>query len=210
MTTDPLPLKIGLTGGIGAGKSVVARMLGTLGIPVYDADTRAKYLLANDAILKQSVTETFGPESYLETGGLNRPYLAEKVFGDAEKLEVLNSLVHPRVGEDFSKWYQAQKGPYVIKEAALLFEAGSYKSLDKVITVTASEKERINRTLLRDMHRSEQQVRDIVSRQMPAGEKEGMADYVIKNDKGDAIIPQVLSLHERLQELYQRSKPKKG
>ncbi|MGB3183866.1 MAG: dephospho-CoA kinase [Cyclobacteriaceae bacterium] len=204
MKTDRSPVKVGLTGGIGAGKSVIAKVFKVLGIPVYDADSRAKYLLAHDPALKQSVVDSFGTDAYLETGEPNRPYLAEKVFADEEKLAVLNGLVHPLVGEDFETWYGQQQGPYVIKEAALLFESESYKTLDKIITVTATEKERINRTVLRDIHRTEQQVRDIISRQMPAGEKEQMANYVIKNDKGDTIIPQVLSLHDRLNRLYNK------
>ncbi|MFA0961721.1 dephospho-CoA kinase [Roseivirga sp. BDSF3-8] len=205
MTSNKGPLKVGLTGGIGAGKSVVAKVFAVLGVPVYEADDRAKYLLTHDTVLKQSVTDAFGKDAYLENGEPNRPYLAEKVFGDEERLAVLNGLVHPRIGEDFAEWHMANEGaPYVLKVAALLFESGSYHQLDKIITVSASEKERVERTLMRDQHRSQAQIRSIIERQMPAQEKELQSNFVIKNDKGDAVIPQVLDLHKKLLTLSEK------
>src|SRR6478609_210326 len=159
--------KIGITGGIGVGKSTASAVFKLLGIPVYDADTRAKWLMSNDEILVQSVKNTFGEEAYVN-GILNNQYLASIVFSDPVKVETLNKLVHPRVGEDFKNWTAQQYNvPYVLKEAALLYEANSWKELDKIIVVTAPLELRINRVLKRDPHRDRQQVLDIIQRQMP-------------------------------------------
>lgn len=192
------PLKIGVTGGIGAGKSIVCRIFSALGVPVYDADTRAKQVMVQDAVLVRQLKGHFGEEAYAADGSLNRVYLADKVFADTEKLALLNSLVHPRVGLDFDKWLsQYPQVPYVIKEAALIFEAGSYKSLDGVITVSAPEELRIRRTIIRDEHRSRQQIEEIIARQLQEEERLSRADYKIVNDDKTLIIPQVLRLHKK-------------
>lgn len=197
-TTKP-PLKIGVTGGIGAGKSIVCRIFGVLGVPVYDADTRAKQVMVEDAVLVRQLKGHFGEETYAADGSLDRVYLAAKVFPDAEKLALLNSLVHPRVGLDFDKWLsQYPDAPYVIKEAALIFEAGSYKSLDAVITVSAPEELRLRRTLIRDEHRSRQQIEEIIAKQLQEEERLKRADYKIVNDDKTLIIPQVFRLHKKL------------
>lgn len=191
------PLKIGVTGGIGAGKSLVCKIFSALGVPVYDADSRARQLMVEDQTLIRQLKAHFGEASYLEDGSLNRPYLANEVFGNAEKLELLNSLVHPRVGLDFEKWLaEQQAAPYIIKEAALLFEAGSYKSLDAVLVVAAPEELRIRRTVIRDEHRSKQQVEAIISKQLPEEERLKRATYKVVNDEHRLLIPQVLKLHK--------------
>lgn len=194
------PLKVGITGGIGAGKSVVAKIFSILGIPIYYADDRAKWLMANDSDLSKSITMEFGSESYLPDGSVNRAFLAATVFADPEKVKIINSLVHPIVGKDFLKWAESQKAPYVLKEAALIFETGGQKSLDFVINVSAPLKIRVARILMRDPYRSEEQVNQIINQQIPDEEKNELADFVIKNSDNKLLIPQVLSIHEKLLE----------
>jgi dephospho-CoA kinase len=193
-------LKIGLTGGIGSGKSTAAKFFSILGVPIYYADDRAKWLMANDPDLVAEIIKTFGEESYLEDRTLNRKYLAEKVFGDQKQTLAINALVHPAVKKDFENWVYKQNTPYVIKEAALLFESGSYKELDKVINVSSPLKLRVARVLMRDQ-RSEAQINEIINRQLPDEEKNKLADYVIKNNETKMVIPQILEIHEILNQL---------
>jgi dephospho-CoA kinase len=192
-------LQIGVTGGIGSGKSLVCKIFSCFGIPVYDADSRAKALMTTDGILVSQIRKEFGDLSYDENGNLNRPYLASAVFSNAEKLERLNSLVHPRVGVDYTQWYISRKDqtPYVLKEAALLFESGSYKQLDRVIVVFAPIDLRIKRVLNRDPHRTADQVEAIIRRQLADEEKIKLADHVLVNDESSLLIPQIVSLHQK-------------
>lgn len=192
------PRLVGLTGGIGSGKSTVAKIFSILGIPVYYADDRAKWLMVFDAELKKQILTHFGPESYSEDGSLNRSYLAGTVFSDESKVKIINSLVHPAVKKDFEKWAAQQNAPYVLKEAALLFETGSYKDLDKTINVSAPLKIRVTRVMMRDLHRTEKQINDIIDKQMPDEEKNHLADYIIKNNENKLLIPQVLAIHQEL------------
>jgi dephospho-CoA kinase len=195
------PLLVGITGGIGSGKSTVAKIFSILGIPIYYADDRAKWLMAYDPELKNQIKDNFGSESYSEEGILNREFLASKVFSDEAKVKTINALVHPAVKTDFEKWANQQVSPYVIKEAALLFETGSFKDLDKVINVSSPLKIRISRVLMRDPHRNEKQVNDIIDKQLPDEEKNKLADYVIKNTYNKLLIPQVLEIHNQLLKL---------
>ncbi|WP_017731296.1 dephospho-CoA kinase [Nafulsella turpanensis] len=191
-------VKIGVTGGIGAGKSVVCRVFAALGIPVYDADTQAKRLLTEDPALVRQLKAHFGEASYAADGTLNRVYLANEVFKDEEKLVLLNSLVHPRVAVDFNKWLQRhEEAPYVIKEAALIFEAGSYKNLNAVVAVSAPEELRVRRTIIRDEHRNRQQVEEIIRKQLSEEERLSRADYKITNGDKSLVVPQVLRLHKQ-------------
>lgn len=191
------PLQIGITGGIGSGKSLVCRMFACLGVPVYDADSRAKSVMTTDGILVMQIKKEFGGLSYHADGSLNRNYLAGTVFNNPERLEVLNKLVHPRVGEDYLKWLDKQREhAYVLKEAALLYESGSYKALDKVIVVHAPEAVRVARVRQRDPHRSEQKIKGIIKNQMDAELKRAYADFVIMNDNNQMVLPQVLKLHQ--------------
>ena len=192
------PLWVGITGGIGSGKSTVCRFFQLLGIPVYSADDQAKWLMANDPNLKSQITEAFGQESYLSDGSVNRAYLAEMVFSDPEKVKKINSLVHPAVGKDFKAWAEKQNSPYLIKEAALLFETGAAKELDFVINVSSPIKIRIARVLMRDPHRDEAQINHIIDQQMPDEEKNERSDFVIKNTETKLIIPQILEIHKKL------------
>lgn len=190
------PLQVGITGGIGSGKSLVCKIFEQLGVPVYDADSHAKALMTTDGILISQIKKEFGDLSYHPDGSLNRPWLAEHVFQDEGKLKKLNSLVHPRVAADYQHWLRRYTGqPYVLKEAALLFETGSYRQLDKIIVVSAPESLRRKRVLQRDAHRTVEQFKGIVEKQMPEEEKLKRADYIIVNDEATMVIPQVLKLH---------------
>jgi dephospho-CoA kinase len=201
------PLQIGITGGIGSGKSLVCKIFQSLGVPVYDADSRAKTLMTTDGILIDGIKKEFGNLSYNTDGTLNRKHIGEAAFGNPEKLKALDAMVHPRVAANYSQWVgeqsrdsgtlwnRSEKIRYVIKEAALLFEAGSYKSLDKIIVVSAPEHLRIKRVVARD-NRSEQMVKDIISNQMPDSEKISKADFIVINDETQLVIPQVLHLHK--------------
>ena len=195
-------LQIGITGGIGSGKSLISKIFHCLSIPVYDADSRAKYVMTTDGILIQDIKKEFGELSF-EDGVLNRNYISKVVFENPEKLARLNELVHPRVADDYKRWVGEQSDhPYVLKEAALLFESGSHKMLDKLIFVSASEDLRIKRVLKRDPHRTRSQVEDIIKNQMPDSEKIKLADFVTTNNETELIIPQVLKLDKQFRELY--------
>ncbi|HEY0656552.1 MAG TPA: dephospho-CoA kinase [Chryseosolibacter sp.] len=190
------PFQVGITGSIGSGKSLICRIFSVLGTPIYDADSHAKELMTTDGILMSGIRKEFGDLSYNGDGSLNRVYLAEHVFHDVAKLERLNSLVHPRVAVDYEKWVdQHRHFPYVIKEAALLFEAGSYKNLDHIVVVHAPVEIRIKRVLKRDAHRTVEQIKAIVEKQMPDDEKLQRADDIVVNDESVLLIPQVLRLH---------------
>ena len=141
--------KVGITGGIGSGKSTVCRLFAERGVAVYDTDAAAKRLMAEDEALKRGIVAHFGAESYRD-GVLNRPYLAERVFGDDKEREALNGLVHPAVIADFERWAEEQQGEYVVLESAILFEAGLDKHLDRVVAVLAPEALRVERAMKRD------------------------------------------------------------
>ncbi|MEP6926958.1 MAG: dephospho-CoA kinase [Ginsengibacter sp.] len=188
-------LKIGLTGGIGSGKSTVARIFEVLGISVYYADDAAKKLMNENEELKESITKSFGRDAYIN-GSLNRKYLAEQVFNNDEKIGILNSLVHPFTIKDAAEWMQMQKAPYIIKEAALIFESGSNKNLDFVIGVRSPLTLRLHRAMDRD-NISADEVKARMDKQMDEELKLRLCDYVIVNYEQEMLIPQVLSLHEK-------------
>jgi len=196
-------LKIGLTGGIGSGKSLVARIFEVLGIAVYYADTAAKAIMNNDEILKAGIIRYFGTESYTN-GLLNRKYIASKVFGNEDQLALLNSLVHPATIRDAEKWMLQQSSPYTIKEAALIFESGSQEHLDYVIGVYAPKNLRILRTMQRD-NVSRDEVLKRMKNQINEEIKMRLCDFVIYNDEQKAILPQVLTLHEQLLTIAKRT-----
>ena len=197
-------LKIGLTGGIGSGKSTVAKLFEVLGVPVYYADEAAKRLMNENEELKEKIQQQFGKETYIN-GKLNPTYLSSIVFNDVEKLELLNSLVHPATLNDAAKWMKQQKTLYVIKEAALIFESGSQEQLDKVIGVYAPAPLRILRTMKRD-NITKEEVLARMNKQIDEEIKMRLCDYVIKNDEQEMLIPQVLELHKKfLAELSTKS-----
>jgi dephospho-CoA kinase len=192
------PLRIGITGGIGSGKSLTCKIFACLGTPIYDADSSARRLMEEDAVLISQIREKFGKTAYQTNGSLNREYLTKEVFNNTSKLETLNQLVHPRVAADSERWIQDNgNAAYVIKEAALLFESGSYKALDKIIVVTAPESLRVQRVMARDKSRTKEDVLKIIRSQMSEEEKANRADFIIHNDERELVIPQVINLHER-------------
>ena len=193
-------LRVGITGGIGSGKTTVCRMFEALGIPVYYADERAKWLISNDETLKNGIVDLLGPEAYTAEGAYDRAYVARIVFSDAEKLKSLNALVHPAVEADSRRWHEAQCRAglsYTLKEAALMIESGSHRHLDRLIVVTAPEALRIRRVMERDSV-AEEQVRSRMAHQLPEADKIALADFVIRNDGELPLIPQVWQIHQSL------------
>jgi len=192
-------LRVGLTGGIGSGKSTVAGIFEVLGIPVYYADDAAKKLMNENPELKEKIIAHFGKDAY-KNGTLNRSYLGQQVFKDKKKLALLNSLVHPITIRHGNEWMGNQKTPYAIKEAALIFESGTQKDLDYVIGVYAPESLRVSRTVKRD-NLSPEAVLMRMKNQMDEDQKIKLCDFVIHNDEIEPVLPQVLTLHQRLLEL---------
>jgi dephospho-CoA kinase len=195
-------LKIGITGGIGSGKTTVCKMFEKLGVPVYYADDRAKHLMQHEHFLIDQIKKNFGDDVYVN-GSLDRKALAAKVFNDKEKLALLNSLVHPAVYRDTERWIEEQKEkkiPYIIKEAALLVETGSYKALDKLIVVTAPLSDRVERITERDKSNIDE-VMARVKNQLPEEEKVKLADFIITNNGALADLEvQVLKIHLKMME----------
>ncbi|BFG69709.1 dephospho-CoA kinase [Sediminibacterium sp. KACHI17] len=186
-------LKIGITGGIGSGKSTVSSIFKVLGIPVFDADTCAKNIMQTDEQLKAAVIDLFGENAYRH-GLLNRKYIAEIVFNDPSQLEKLNALIHPATIKAGEEWAARQTSPYTIKEAALFFESGSAEGMDYIIGVYAPQHIRVNRVMHRDGV-SREEVMNRMKRQIQEEVKMRLCDFVIINDDQHLLIPQVLQLH---------------
>lgn len=187
-------LKIGITGGIGSGKSTVSSIFKVLGIPVFDADTYAKSIMQTDEILKKAVIELLGESSY-QNGQLNRKWIADIVFKDPTQLEKLNALIHPATIRAGEEWSARQNSPYTIKEAALFFESGSAEGMDYIIGVYAPQHIRMNRVMQRDGI-SREEVLHRMKRQIQEEVKMRLCDFVIINDDQHLLIPQVLQLHQ--------------
>ena len=185
-----------MTGGIGSGKTTVARIFEQLGIPVYYADARAKSIIEENAEVRQSIIHHFGENSFRD-GIYDRGYMSSIVFNNPERLKLLNDIVHPFTISDATDWMKKQSAPYAIKEAALIFESGSDKHLDKVIGVSAPLESRVKRVMQRDGI-SEMDVLKKMNLQMGEDEKMKRCDYIIRNDETEMVIPQVLKLHELL------------
>lgn len=191
-------LKVGITGGIGSGKTTVCHIFETLGIPVYYADDRAKALMTEDAALIKGIKNLFGPSAYFEDGSLNRVHISKISFSNPLILNELNALVHPAVREDGERWHDAQiSAPYTLKEAALHFESGGFRLMDKMMCVVAPQELRIERVILRGpLERAEIEAR--IAKQLPDADKIKHSDFVIYNDGIQALIPQVLAIHAAL------------
>lgn len=193
-------MKVGITGGIGTGKTTACRLFEEQGVPVYYADDRAKWLMQYQPNIRAQLIEAFGENVYLPEGPVNRTYLARIVFGDNDQLARLNAIVHPAVFQDGLEWQaaQAQNGaPYTLKEAALLYETGSYTQLDKIIVVTAPEADRIARVMKRDQT-TEAEVRARMTKQLPQAEKDRRADFLLHNTTLEALKIEVNTLHQTL------------
>ncbi len=193
-------IQIGITGGIGSGKSTVCKIFASIGIPINDADTLAKEIIVSDSELKYSIIKHFGEESYFENGEYNRSHISKIVFNDAEKLSTLNSLVHPKVIEHSKIWADKHAHlPYIIKEAALMFESGSYQFNDYNIVVEAPLEKRIERICKRDLIDKETALKRINS-QMNDADRNALADLIIYNNDKQSLIHQVYSIHKKILE----------
>lgn len=191
-------LQVGITGGIGSGKTTICKMFEAIGIPVYYADVRAKKLMTESPILVQKITELLGTAAYAEDGTLNRAYIAQQVFEDKDKLNQLNALVHPAVHADGKSWHEHQTNvPYTLNEAALMVESGGYRRMDKLITVFAPEHIRIQRVMKRDGSTAEA-VQARIQKQLPEIEKIKVADFIINNTGDFSLIKQVYAIHQKL------------
>ncbi len=188
-------LHIGVTGGIGSGKTVVCKIFETLGYPVFYADDEAKKVMTDDASLVKEIKQYFGENAYFDDGSLNRKFLSDIVFHDTDKLNILNGLVHPATIRAYQEWAEKQQSSLIFKEAALLFESNSYKLSDFNILVTAPVSIRIHRVVKRD-NVTEAIVKARMDKQMIDEEKEKLTDFIVVNDDKRAVIPQVLSLND--------------
>ena len=190
-------LKVGITGGIGSGKSTVCRVFSTLGIPVFEADKAAKELMNTDRSIFGELTNLFGTDVYLPDHTINRKYLASIVFNDKSLLAKLNEIVHPVVRSAFFNWCNKQSSPYIIHEAAILFESGFYKFMDKTIAVVTSEDERIERVMKRDGVTIEM-VHERMKNQWNDRQRMELADFVIGNNDNELVIPQIIEIDKKI------------
>jgi dephospho-CoA kinase len=189
-------IKVGITGNMGSGKTTVCSIFAALGIPIYDADSRAKALMLEPRLKNQIIT-IFGTESYDLKGQLNPSHISKQVFTNANLLTQLNEVVHPAVAEDALAWHASQQAPYTLREAALLIESGSYKQLDQLILVSAPEPLRIKRVQMRNQW-SLEEIKARMAKQMPEEEKRAYAQHIITNDGQHSLIEQVLRIHNDL------------
>jgi len=189
--------RVGLTGGIGSGKSLICSILKHLGVPVYYADTEAKKLMNSDLELRKQIVRLFGEQAY-GRGDLDSSYVAGQLFGDNALLKAMNSIVHPAVRKDFKRWAELQNDiPYVVEEAAILFESGAYKEMDFTVLTSAPEEVRIKRVMERDGS-DRDSVLKRMGHQWSEKELRKLADYVIENDGQEMLLPQVIELHNKL------------
>lgn len=200
-----LPLRVGITGGIGSGKTTACRVFEALGIPVYYSDERAKWLMNNSLDLKKQIIGLLGELAYSVEGKIDNKYIASQVFNDPAKLNALNHIVHPAVADDAQNWTNEQEGvPYTLKESALLFEIGSERSFDKTIVVYAPKEARV----LRAMHRdgaTRESIEARMAKQMDDELKLQKADFVIFNDGSQPILPQIVKIHRALISMFRSS-----
>jgi dephospho-CoA kinase len=188
-------LKVGITGGIGSGKSVVAKIFSTLGIPVYESDQRAKWLIEYNKDIVSEIREFLGNEAYNEDGKYDKVFVSKAVFQNEELLRKLNQIVHPRVRQDFEDWVLLQNAPFVLKEAAIMSRNAG---LDKIIVVYSPKNLRIKRLLKRDTHRNLSEIEKVIANQKTEKEFLEMADFMINNDDKELLIPQVIEVYKKL------------
>lgn len=192
-----LPLKIGVTGGIGSGKSLVCQIFKTLKVPVFEADREAKEIIDSDSHTRQALEKLLGNGILGPDGKINRHAMAGIIFNDQELLKEVNAIIHPAVRYRFNSWHAEQKSRYIIQEAAILFESGVFRMMDMNIVVTAPEEMRIRRVMQRDGVTKEK-VYERMKNQWPEEEKVAMADYIIRNDESQSLIQQVLEIHQKI------------
>jgi dephospho-CoA kinase len=194
---------VGLTGGIGSGKTTVAQMFKSLGVPIYNADEEAKMLMQNSEVIKQELIQLLGDTCY-QNGQLNRSFIASKVFADKALLEKINAIVHPKVAAHFEAWYAKQNAPYVIKEVAILFETGSQDLFDFILTVTAPVETRIQRVISRDQ-KTKSEVEMVIKNQLPEDEKINLSHFVIFNNTILETQQKVQEIHNEILKLIENS-----
>lgn len=195
---------VGLTGGIGSGKTTVAKMFKDLGVPLYIADDRAKILMNESPAIKEKLLSLFGKNAYVD-GRVNRPFLANAIFNDASLLQQMNAIVHPAVGADFSQWKAQQVSPYVLKEAAIIFENKLQDQYDFIITVAADLEQRMERVIKRDGSNREK-ILAIVKNQWTDAEKIALSDFVITNHDMDQTKDQVMIIHQRIMNIIGKNR----
>ena len=189
-------LKVGITGGIGSGKTTICNFFDVLGLPIFIADTEAKRIMDSSPIVRSKLILSFGEEIYLPNHALDRKKLAKMVFNSPLLLAKINSIVHPEVHKHFQEWCNRQDSPYIVYEAAILFESGFYQEMDFNILVTAPEEERVKRVLLRE-HTTENDIKNRIAKQWQDNEKEELADFIIANNNRELIIPQLIELDKK-------------
>lgn len=195
-------IKIGLTGGIGSGKSLISGMFESIGVYVYNSDIAAKQLYYTNTELKTKLIKAFGKEVYFESGSLNKKYLSKLIFEDKSKLSFINNLIHPLVNADFEQQISIHKNsPYIVKESAILIESKAYNNVDKIIVVSALQSTRIERVCKRD-NVTRQEVMNRINNQLPDSERLKYADFVINNNDNQLLIPQILKIHNELLSLW--------
>lgn len=187
---------IGLTGGIGSGKTTVAKMFSELGVPVYIADVEAKKLMNRSKVLRRKLTQLFGDNAYIDEK-LNKPFIAEKIFNNKSLLNQMNAIVHPKVKSHFKGWVKRKKAKYVVKEAAIIFENGSFSSFDAIVLVTAPEKVRINRVIARD-NSSVEKIEAIMNNQWSDEDKIKLSQFVIENTTLENTKKKVDEIHKKI------------
>jgi dephospho-CoA kinase len=190
-----MPHRIGITGGIGAGKSTVCKVFESLQVPVYYADTRGREITNTNTHIKEAISRLFGKNVYDQEGKLNRNKVSDIVFGDRDALAQLNTIVHPEVIKDYHQWLGRQKAPYVLMESAILFESGLFEEMDVIVCVYAPDELRISRIIKRD-NISREKVLEIMHRQMPEILKMEKSDFLIFDDEKHSVLEQVLLLNE--------------
>jgi len=192
---------VGLTGGIGSGKTTVAKMFGELGVPIYIADVEAKGVIRRSKIIKQQLITLFGKKAYSQEE-LNRPYIAAKIFKNESLLSQMNAIVHPKVRAHFKRWVKRQESQYIIYEAAILFEHDGHKQCDYVITVTAPKKERFKRILERD-DVTKEHIKSVMSNQWPDEKKIELSDFIIENKSLKKTLKKVEKIHKQILQCIQ-------
>ena len=193
------PYKIGLTGGIGSGKTTICKIFGSLGIPIFNSDEYAKQLLENNTQVIEKIKKTFG-KNIINKNIINKKKISQIIFSNQKKLKIINNIIHPVVIQGFNHWYEKQTTKYIIKESALLLESKTYRELDKIIWVEASENLRIKRVEKRD-NRTKSEIKKIINNQIQYKEVKTKIDYLINNNETILITPLILKIHEEIGEL---------